>query len=74
MGLFGLSLLVCLAGRMTKKQRQGTLTDELLADPDLAEGRAKRYGRLQEERGRFARKKKRPTGNERKRVVKRPRH
>ncbi|EIE26292.1 Fcf2-domain-containing protein [Coccomyxa subellipsoidea C-169] len=62
------------AGRMTKKQRQGTLTDELLADPDLAEGRAKRYGRLQEERGRFARKKKRPTGNERKRVVKRPRH
>lgn len=59
---------------MTRKQRRGTLTEELLADPDLAEGRAKRFSRLQEERGRWARKKKRPTNNERKKVVKRPRH
>ncbi len=62
------------AGRMTRKQRKGTLTEELLADPDLAETRAKRFGALQEERQRWSRKKKRPTNNERKKVAKRPRH
>ncbi|BDA41166.1 probable deoxynucleotidyltransferase terminal-interacting protein 2 at C-terminar half [Coccomyxa sp. Obi] len=62
------------AGRMTRKERKGTLTEEILADPDIAATRAKRYGALQEERGRWARKKKRPTTNERKKVAKRPRH
>lgn len=63
-----------LTGRMTRKERKGTLTEEILADPDIAATRAKRYGALQEERSRWARKKKRPTTNERKKVAKRPRH
>jgi hypothetical protein len=67
-------LLLC-AGRLKRKERKGTLTEELLADPDLAETRAKRYGALQEERQRWSRKKvHRATTNERKKVYKRPRH
>ena len=62
------------AGRMTKKERKQTLTEELLADPELTQSRRKRFGALQQEKQRWSRKKSRPTNNERKKVYKRPRH
>ncbi len=62
------------AGRMTKKERKQTLTEELLADPELTQSRRKRFGVLQQEKQRWSRKKRRPTNNERKKVYKRPRH
>lgn len=70
-----LTLKWAVAGRLKRKERKGTLTEELLADPVLAETRAKRFGALQEERQRWSHKQvKRKTNNERKKVHKRPRH
>jgi hypothetical protein len=59
---------------MTHKERKQTLTEELLADPELAQSRRKRFGALQQEKQRWGRKKGRQTNNERKKVYKRPRH
>jgi Fcf2 pre-rRNA processing len=46
-----------LAGRLTKKQRKNTLTEELLADEELNRLRKKRYNALQEEASRWSHKK-----------------
>ena len=64
------------AGRMTKKQRRQTLTEELLADAELSQTRKKRFGALQAERQRGATRgqKRKSVGYERKKVYKRPRH
>ena len=62
------------AGRMTRKERKQTLTEELLADAELAQSRRKRFGALQADRQRWSGKKGRKTSNERKKVYKRPRH
>ena len=62
------------AGRMTRRERKQTLTEELLADAELAQSRRKRFGALQADRQRWSGKKGRRTGNERKKVYKRPRH
>ena len=37
------------AGRLAKKQRKRTLTDELLADAELNQTRKKRFKKLQDE-------------------------
>ena len=62
------------AGRMTRKERKQTLTEELLADAELTQSRRKRFGALQQEKQRWGRKKGRSTNKERKKVYKRPRH
>jgi hypothetical protein len=65
-----------LAGRLTRKQRKRTLTEELLADPELARERKKRFAKLQQEAQRWScRKHKRKTANERiKARARRPKH
>ncbi len=63
------------AGRLPRKQRKRTLTDELLADAELTHVRKKRYGALQEERQRFRRVKRRKTDLPRlKKAHRRPKH
>ena len=62
------------AGRMTRRDRKQTLTEELLADAELAQSRRKRFGALQADRQRWSGKKGRKTSNERNKVYKRPRH
>lgn len=61
---------------MTKKERKRSLTEELLADAELARTRKKRFGALQDERQRWAHKKqqRKNVGYARKKVYKRPRH
>ena len=49
------------AGRMTRRERKQTLTEELLADAELAQSRRKRFGVLQAERQRWSSKKGRKT-------------
>ena len=64
-----------LIGRLTRKQRKQTLTEELMADPELSATRKKRFGALQAERQRWAGKKGRKNvGYARKKASKRPRH
>jgi hypothetical protein len=63
------------AGRLPRKQRKRTLTDELLADAELTRVRKKRYGALQDERQRFSRVKRRKTDLPRlKKAHRRPKH
>lgn len=53
------------AGRLTKKQRKNTLTEELLADAELNRLRKKRYNALQEEASRWSHKKVKKTNKPR---------
>jgi hypothetical protein len=65
----------CSAGRMTRKQRKGTLAEELLADEELTRMRKKRYSALQEEASRWSHKKVKKTNNPRiKKRAKKPKH
>lgn len=48
-------------GRLTKRERKATMTEQLLADPDLTAMRKKRYAKIQEEATRFLKVKKRKT-------------
>lgn len=41
------SSTTCAAGRMTKKERRTSITEELLADQELKQQRKRRFGRLQ---------------------------
>lgn len=59
---------------MTNRERKQTLTEELMADPDMAHVRKKRFNALQADRQRWAHRKVRKAGYERKKVYKRPRH
>ncbi|KAL4855147.1 rRNA-processing protein fcf2 [Chlorella vulgaris] len=55
------------SGRLTNKQRKRTLTEEIMADPQLEAARKKRYTKLQDERQALSRKRSgRKTDNERK--------
>lgn len=66
------------AGRLTRKERKQTLTEELLADRQLQAAHKRRFSKLQEEHGRFSDKKaiaKRKTSNPRlKARRKKPKH
>ena len=60
------------SGRLTKKERKRTLADEIMADSRLTEVRKKRFGRMQEEAGKWGAKPKgRKTDNAR--LTKKPR-
>ncbi|WIA13431.1 hypothetical protein OEZ85_007011 [Tetradesmus obliquus] len=62
-------------GRLSAGQRKATLTEQLLADPELQHTRKKRYGRLQEEAQKWVKHKKRKTSQPRKTPSKhRPKH
>ena len=42
-----LNMTTCHAGRLTRRERQPTLTQEVVRDPELARQRKRRYHRLQ---------------------------
>lgn len=71
-------MLCTTAGRLTRKERKQTLTEELLADQALQEAHKRRFAKLQAERSRFSDKraiKKRKTSNPRlKARRKKPKH
>ena len=63
------------AGRLSNKQRKGTLAEELLADTELTRMRKKRYSALQEEAQRWSHKKVKKSERPRiKKKHKRPKH
>lgn len=63
------------SGRLTKKQRKRTLTEEVMADAQLTEVRKKRFTKLQEERSYWSKKPAQKTSNERrKKAHRRPKH
>ena len=39
--------IACDAGRLTNNERKGTITEELLADPELSQVRKRRFNKLQ---------------------------
>jgi hypothetical protein len=53
------------SGRLAKKQRKRTFTEEIMADSHLTEVRKKRYTKMQEEAAKTAPRGGRKTGNER---------
>ena len=53
------------AGRLTKRDRKATITEELLADKALSQQRKRRFGRLQEDRQKWAGRRGRSTDNPR---------
>ena len=53
------------AGRLARKERKQTFTEELLADRQLKQSHTRRFDRLQAERQRWRHKKVRRTNNER---------
>lgn len=55
----------CSAGRMTRKERKQSITEELLADKALGQQRKRRFGRLQGEKQRWAGRRGRKTDNPR---------
>ena len=70
--------LTCLPngpGRLTRKQRKTSITEELLADKALAQQRKRRFGRLQAERQQWSSRRRRKTDNDRlKKHRKAPKH
>ena len=62
------------AGRVPRKQRKQTITEELLADPELQASRKRRFGKLQEEASRWSHKKHKGSGEQLKKKAKRPKH
>ena len=65
---------MCAAGRVPRKQRKQTITEELLADPELQASRKRRFGKLQEEASRWSHKKHKGFGEHLKKKPKRPKH
>lgn len=59
------------SGRLTRKERKRTLTEEIMADPHLTAVRKKRYTKMQEEAARTASRPGRKTDNPR--MTKKPR-
>ena len=53
--------LLC-AGRLTNRERKQTMTEELLADPDMQQSRKRRFTALQEEKSRWSHKKHKGSG------------
>ncbi|KAL3159272.1 hypothetical protein ABBQ32_011235 [Trebouxia sp. C0010 RCD-2024] len=49
------------SGRLSKKDRKQTITEELLADPELSQARKRRFDKLQDDKAYWARKKGRKT-------------
>ncbi|KAK9789962.1 hypothetical protein WJX73_005964 [Symbiochloris irregularis] len=63
------------SGRMTKRNRKASITEELLADKALREQRKRRFGRLQAQRQQWAGRRGRKTSNARiKKHRKAPKH
>jgi Skp family chaperone for outer membrane proteins len=61
------------SGRLTKKERKQTLTEELLADVKIKRERKRRYDKMQAEREELARKRKKLRSHH-KRSAHRPKH
>ena len=63
------------SSRLTRKERKRTLTEEIMADPQLTAVRKKRYTKMQDEAARVAPRSGRKTDNARmKKKPKRPKH
>ena len=45
--LWVVNLMLQSAGRLSNKERKRTITEELLADPELSQARKKRFDKLQ---------------------------
>ena len=61
------------SGRLTRRERKATMTEELLADVKLARERKRRYEAMQEEKQHAAKLRKKARGNH-KRSSHRPKH
>ena len=59
---------------MTNKERKQTITEELLADPQLEDSRKRRFERLQDEKSRWSHKKHKGSGERLKKRAKKPKH
>jgi Fcf2 pre-rRNA processing len=61
------------SGRLTRRERKATLTEELLADVKLAQERKRRYEAMQQEKQHVAKQRKKQRTNH-KRSAHRPKH